>query len=223
MSKRNGFTLIELLVVISIISLLIAILLPALSSARKAAQATACMSNLAQFGTMIGVYMVDNRDTIPYTKDGSLKTGGKGYGNVWCQAASDYPGWTYMYLGNVRPGSSILVCPSDPAWKISPINRTYTNYAVNYHLFRFDSYSKPWHRINELTRPGKALFMIDMSDNDVSDTAVSRFAIGTGGSEYGDQAYRHAMAANMLFGDGHASTTKEALPTSSGDPFWDGK
>ncbi|MFG0247279.1 MAG: type II secretion system protein [Phycisphaeraceae bacterium JB051] len=68
--RRHGFTLIELLVVISIISLLISILLPALASARKAAQNTQCMSQFRQIGIAVHAYLNDNKDVF-FTRDSS--------------------------------------------------------------------------------------------------------------------------------------------------------
>ncbi len=56
---HKAFTLIELLVVISIVSLLISILTPALAKARKSAQTATCMSSMRQIGTGMGSYDAD--------------------------------------------------------------------------------------------------------------------------------------------------------------------
>lgn len=67
--KKKGFTLIELLVVISIIALLIAILLPALSAARKTAMTAKCQSNLKQIATGLFAYLNFNEQAYPHPVD----------------------------------------------------------------------------------------------------------------------------------------------------------
>lgn len=55
-APRRGFSLVELLVVISMIALLIALLLPALSAAREIGRAAVCISNERQVGIAMGLY-----------------------------------------------------------------------------------------------------------------------------------------------------------------------
>jgi len=86
--RKSGFTLIELLVVISIISLLIGILMPALARVRQLAYRMACGTHLSGIGRAMFVYANDYGDRLP-------KAGGRH--SAWSNAL---PQWDAQNRGD---------------------------------------------------------------------------------------------------------------------------
>ncbi len=111
---RRAFTLIEVLVVLAIIAIVAAILFPVFARSKEAAKKTGCLSNLAQAGKAMLLYMTDNDDRFPYGVDPVDKNRPQ----IW----SAYPGWQaqipYMqYMHEVlQPyikSRQVFMCPSD--------------------------------------------------------------------------------------------------------------
>ena len=74
--RQRAFTLIELLVVISIIGVLIALLLPAVQSARESSRRAQCINNLKQLGVAVQSYIASANVLPSQTLDNVIPTGG---------------------------------------------------------------------------------------------------------------------------------------------------
>ncbi len=91
---RRGFTLVELLVVIAIIGILVALLLPAVQSAREAARRMQCSNNLKQMGLAVHNFHDALNGSPPVHID---EPGGSRKGSTWCAVILPYLEQTSLY------------------------------------------------------------------------------------------------------------------------------
>jgi prepilin-type N-terminal cleavage/methylation domain-containing protein/prepilin-type processing-associated H-X9-DG protein len=151
-SARLGFTLVELLVVIGIIAVLISILLPTLSSARKQAESVKCAAGLREIGNAFAMYAMENKGYFPPPQlqpDTGMKYNvngvdfpQSGLGAYWFNFLAKYVTKTKLGLESGTDAkdasesrrSIFWNCPGWDGYKTSTVggvNRVQTGYGMN--------------------------------------------------------------------------------------------
>jgi len=115
--RERAFTLIELLVVIAIIALLISLIMPALTGAKRQANNVGCVSNLRMIGMAANMYASDHQQFYPSAWDASTNYNFADYlqpylpqniannQNIWICPGGALP--TVMTSGTVQIGNFI--------------------------------------------------------------------------------------------------------------------
>lgn len=215
---RFGFTLIELLVVISIISMLIGILLPALSQARLVAKGILCVSNQRQMGIAHAGYQADNRESyVPYYYPFMDASSGMNY---WGAAM-----WKYGYTSTPEvfdcpvfmqeipsSWSDIEKADADIANSNNPF--AWSDYGYNYDFVGSSqtSVSDPGMQYRpardaDLTRPSTTIVQTDSRYTAIPGRTLGYFVViahWNGGGPYVADA-RHSSAVSTLWADSHAT------------------
>lgn len=174
LATRRAFSLIELIVAISIIVLLIALLLPVISTARYHARTAVCASNLRQVGLGLFAYAADARGAYPHNVLG-VTTGMSLYNGVYYRSALK----PWVLRSNLRFNyapllssyytsmSAAYMCPHmkndwqktyGSQFPAASTNAGYQPYVLMFNLHgNSEGISAPMRRINEGWTPGSGI------------------------------------------------------------------
>jgi prepilin-type N-terminal cleavage/methylation domain-containing protein/prepilin-type processing-associated H-X9-DG protein len=198
----SGFTLIELLVVVAIIAVLVALLLPALASAREQARGVQCLSNMRELSTYVRYYVNEENSFYPPV----MSWGPGGAFSWWWWTLGDEEmrdAGTCWQQGPKRERNlSLVFCPSTGRrW-----NGSWNRCDIGYNAWLGYTVSSTWMptyqyvREAQVEQPGRCVMLTDIPA-EANDSLYYAFEFC--GSNVGLPTYRHGSRANFLYTDGH--------------------
>lgn len=220
--SRIGFTLVELLVVVAIIGTLVALLLPAVQSARAAARRTQCASNLRQVGLGILNFADAHRGKWPdttHTVDPDPVTG------EFLQA------WIYTVAPFIESVDAIRICPEDPLGA-KRLQSRLTSYTLNGWL---SSEARPaFDRLHKIKETSKSIIAFELSEKKGFDDPyadhVHSFNWFSNSQKTNGRVFqgvsneisvdRHAGSAHYLYADGHVEAIASEQISQWCQPPW---
>ena len=221
---RRGFSLVELLVVIGIITLLLSILMPAISRARAAAKDVSCLSNLRQLGAGFQMYQNEFEQWPCPAKTGASQW--------WSQD------WIYPVILGKMPtkptrrtttgfAGRIFECPATANFDLpAGENDLWRSYGMSARLNnRYDDtgdFRGDFKHPNDVRTPSETCLLIDCTQQ-WSGTLVTATPAPSNSQlqHVQDAAARHGQRLNVLYCDLHADSIDfDAVPTVASTNQW---
>ena len=232
-----GFTLIELLVVMAIISILTAMLLPALGRVKQKAWGTACQSNMRQLVMAWMNYADDYQGNLPSNADGQ---DGMGIFTNWVAGTMSKPmdqtNATLLTdprqssMAAYNPSAKIYKCPADKSINVRSVamncrmNPTRIGGGEPAFTQGGNKVYKTFLKFDDIRYPTRIFVILDERSDSINDGFFGVDMSNTGELN-GEGAVKpywivdypatfHSQSANVSFADGHVEFHKWVQPTT---------
>lgn len=212
--SKLGFSLIELLVVVAIISILVSLLLPALSAAKGRALTASCLNNQRQLGLAWTLYISDSGGSLPLNLDSVTNGVHRSTPGSWVTGSATWDadpatitrGAIFPYAQSIK----VYHCPADQSCVVGTSTPRLRSVSLSIYMAGDDCVSNfmiyPLAKFGEIPHPSQCLTFLDEDENSINNGG---FLYASKIDEWFDRpARRHQTGLVLVFADDHAEYWK---------------